>query len=779
MSDADMVEEARPRARWAAGVAIAGGVLVALDGIGVLGAGSEYVLVVLGVVGLIAAIAGVLVWKPRPAWPWVSLIVALVLFLAGGAARVSLGTLGDLSPHRSLLPDALTLPGYLCVAAGLLGLARCRRPQGSSDLDATLDAVIAGLAALTLAWVYLIMPAVSEARVDWSIRLLLACYPAICIFLVALGARIAFSGEAERPMALRMLFATLVATLAGETLYMLVDAHIASVPRRIVDLPFAVAYLALTVGYLHPSLRNVGTTGPASTEPPRGRFVFVAVALCIPAVVALGRTGHSMADHMILASVVVACTATAAFRMFRALRQHARSEARLAHQASHDLLTGLANRLSVTELVDGLLAERPDESLAVMFLDLDRFRIVNDSFGHPVGDELLVAVARRLENNSRAGDLVARTGGDEFVVVARGLRTVAHAREVAERTRLSLARGFRLDGVEVPATASVGVALHRAEEPGEGAEALLRDADIAMYQAKDAGGDGVAVFDASMRRRVASRLALENELRHALDRDELHLAYQPIVRAHDGRVTSVEALLRWSHPTLGEVEPARFVPIAEDTGLIVEIGAWVLDQACRDLVDLRGRLDHSDELCVAVNLSVRQLRDGSLLDHVARSLFGHGLPASGLRLELTESLVMENVAITSDLLRALRSAGVRISVDDFGTGYSSLATLGQLPIDEVKIDKSFVDGIAEQDANTTLVSAIVSIADSLGITTVAEGVERVEQADRLLALGCDQAQGYLFSTPVAFAELPDVLGRLGLAAAPALRVVPEPVPDTV
>ena len=236
-------------------------------------------------------------------------------------------------------------------------------------------------------------------------------------------------------------------------------------------------------------------------------------------------------------------------------------------------------------------------------------------------------------------------------------------------------------------------------------------------------------------------------------------------------MVSLEALLRWTHPELGEIEPARFIPIAEDTGSIVEIGAWVLDQACADLAAIRAQVPYAQDLSVAVNLSVRQLRDNVLLDHVARSLLNRGLPASGLKLELTESLVMENLVLISKLLQSLRSFGVRISVDDFGTGYSSLATLDRLPVDEVKIDKSFIDGIADRGANTTLVSAIVAIAESLGITTVAEGVERLEQSDRLQELGCDLAQGYLFSTPVTFDGLPAALGRLGLAAAPALTIV--------
>ncbi len=774
MTDASMVRAAPgPHAtRLAVAVGMAGAGFLLADAVGLLGSHEDVTPVVLGGAVLLAAGYGIWRWRPQPRWPWLANMLALVLFLAGGAARVQLGTLGNLTRSRSLLPDALTLPGYLVLGIALLGLARARRRPGSTDLDATLDAAIAATASLTLAWVYLINPALSERHVELSTRLLLASYPAVCVFLVAIGARIAFSHDVDRPVSLRLMFVTLLATLAGETFYMLVDAHIADVDPRFLDLPFGLAYVALITAYLHPSLRLVSAPVHATDPAPRrARFVFVAVALCVPALITVSRVERGLGDRLILAVIVVLCTAIAAGRLFRALRQHAQAERRLAHQATHDLLTGLANRSFARSHLDHLLQRGPDDTIALIFLDLDRFRLINDSLGHDIGDELLGAVGRRLEANSRAGDLVARIGGDEFVVVARGLRAPDHARELAERTRLSLAQRLEVRDHAIPVSASVGVATHGPGEAPATAEAMLRDADIAMYQAKDRGGDAVAVFDAPMRRRVNDRIQLENELRQALDRGELHLAYQPVVQARDGRVVSLEALLRWTHPELGEIEPSRFIPVAEDTGSIVEIGAWVLDQACADLAAIRSEVPYAQDLSVAVNLSVRQLRDNVLLDHVARSLLNRGLPASGLKLELTETLVMENLALISKLLASLRSFGVRISVDDFGTGYSSLSTLDRLPVDEVKIDKSFIDGIAEHDANTTLVSAILAIAESLGITTVAEGVERLDQADRLQELGCDLAQGFLYSTPVGMDELPSALAHLGLAAAPALTIV--------
>ncbi len=438
-------------------------------------------------------------------------------------------------------------------------------------------------------------------------------------------------------------------------------------------------------------------------------------------------------------------------RRTRAEEEREALEERLRHLALHDPLTGLPNRV--------LLAERMREALAagggcaVLFLDLDRFKNVNDSLGHGVGDELLRQVALRLAACAPPGATVARFGGDEFIFLLRGAGR-EQALEVAARVREVLSAPLELGAYRTYTTATVGIAV--ADGAEESADELLRNADMAMYYAKGGGGTRCAVFDGSMHRAVVERLRLENDLRAALSRGELRLFFQPIVALETGAVVAAEALARWEHPVHGRVPPDRFITLAEDTGLIASLGAWVLDEAARQLAEWRATLPGAAQLEVSVNLSPRQLREPGLVEAVAATLGEHGLPAAALKLELTESSLVEDPAAAAGVLRALKKREVQVYLDDFGTGYSSLSTLHRLPLDALKIDRSFVGGM---DGGTTgahkgaeIVRTIVALARSLGVRVVGEGVESNEQLAALRALGCDFAQGYLISPPLPPAE---------------------------
>ncbi len=554
--------------------------------------------------------------------------------------------------------------------------------------------------------------------------------------------------------------------LVGDVMYMLVETSVASIPQNLLDVPYAITYVMVIVLVLHPSMRDLTEAAPEEPAVPgRGRLAFIAVALGVPGLITVTRVEARPGDRIMLTAIVILLTAAATWRMLRAIRAYATSQERLAHQATHDTLTGLPNRTFVQHTVDATLTGRngDDGLIALLLLDIDRFKLVNDSQGHGLGDELLQAVSHRLKATTRPGDLVARVGGDEFVVVVHGLRSVADALEVGERTRLAFGVPFAVRDDEIASSVSIGIAVSDPADPLRDAESLLRDADTAMYQAKEAGRDAVTVFDASMRDRATQRLALEHDLRQAIERGELHLHYQPVVKLPNGEIEGFEALLRWAHPTRGQIPPVAFIPVAEDTGLIVPIGAWVIREACRQLAQWRKTLPNGRQLTMAVNLSARQLRDPRLVDTVRDALRDEGLSPGALCLELTESLLMNNASAAAELLETLRALDVKLSIDDFGTGYSSLSYLRRFRVDNVKIDRSFVDGIGDDDSSDeTLVAAILAMAKALRVATVAEGVETQTQADRLTALGCQTAQGYFFSRPVPAEQVASVADRLGV-----------------
>ena len=428
-------------------------------------------------------------------------------------------------------------------------------------------------------------------------------------------------------------------------------------------------------------------------------------------------------------------------------------EQALAHQALHDPLTQLANRTLLADRTAHALARAArdgSDAVGVLFVDLDDFKRVNDGLGHAAGDALLQVVATRLLASTRGSDTVARLGGDEFAVLLEG--DVAGAMQVADRISAALRRPVTVAGREVVPNGSIGMAMAR---PGEDAGVLLRNADVAMYAAKERGKGCVALFEPEMQTAVATRLELETDLQAGLSRGEFSVAYQPIVDVGSGRTIGVEALARWQHPTRGSVPPSTFIPVAEDTGHIVALGRWVLREACRQMAEWRAlpRSGQAPPLTMAVNVSGRQLNDDALVEDVRAALAESGLDPAALVLEITESSIVQDSDQTLARLHALKALGLRLAIDDFGTGYSSLSYLRQFPIDVLKIDKSFIDGVARSGHEAALARTIIALAETLTLHCVAEGVETSAQLAQLRGLGCGYAQGYLFARPMTPALL--------------------------
>jgi diguanylate cyclase (GGDEF)-like protein/PAS domain S-box-containing protein len=432
-------------------------------------------------------------------------------------------------------------------------------------------------------------------------------------------------------------------------------------------------------------------------------------------------------------------------------------ERRLQHQAQFDGLTDLPNRPQALERLghEIELARETGSMVALLFVDLDEFKAINDSLGHEYGDELLVLASERLKRAAGPDALVARFGGDEFLVIAGGVQDGAAIETQAAAIVAAFASPFTISRRELIATASIGIALY--PEDGRTAQTLLRNADTAMYQAKLAGRNRSCFFTARMNEEAEARLRIEGELRRAIGTDQLYLNYQPLVEVATGRVLGLEALLRWNNPALGAMRPDRFIPLAETSGLIVPIGRMVLFQACRQA---KGWVDAGyGDLRICVNVSPRQFQDAAFLDDVRAALAESGLAPGHLELEITEGLLLAERGDVDTLLRSLGEMGINLSIDDFGTGYSSLSYLERYPFHTLKIDRSFMVGMLERQERKVLVETIMAMARGLGLKVIAEGVETVEQLAYLQAINCDTAQGYLFSRPVAAEEILELLGR--------------------
>ncbi|HEY6011659.1 MAG TPA: EAL domain-containing protein, partial [Nitrospirota bacterium] len=430
------------------------------------------------------------------------------------------------------------------------------------------------------------------------------------------------------------------------------------------------------------------------------------------------------------------------------------AEDQLVHDAFHDALTGLPNRALFMDRLQHVITgarRRADGRYAVLFLDLDRFKIINDSLGHLVGDQLLIDVGRRLSECLRPGDTIARLGGDEFAVLLEDIGDVNEAVDIADRIHTNLAKSILVMGHEVFTSVSIGIAV--GSERHERPEQVLRDADIAMYQAKAKGNARSEIFEAAMHATIIDRLQLEADMRGVLERRELLLFYQPIIDLKTRNLKGFEALVRWNHPTRGLLLPLEFVPLSEENGMIHVIGEWVIRESCRELRVLQERYPSPNPLTMSINISPRQFARPGLADRMTDILAETGINARHLVIEITESMIMENVDIAVATMQRLRDMGVRIHIDDFGTGHSSLSYLLRFPIDALKIDRTFINKLSADGANKNVVQSIISLANSLKFDVIAEGVEMDHQLLNIQELNCQYGQGFLFSKPMAAGDI--------------------------
>ena len=699
-------------------------------------------LTVVGVGSTVLILVGRARNNPSSRLPWTLYSASCGVFILGAVLRqVLVGT------HLAPLADGATLSGYGLVLAAFITMLRTRRGV-RGGLHELLDGLIVVIAAGAVALVVFTLPTAMYGDLS-PFALLQGVYPVIdvCVLFVIL---LLSWTSANRVTSYWFLTGATLGTLTGDLGYAYIGTQGHLVGSPLLDLPFVFGFAFLGAAALHPSMASLTETQERPVQAwSRSRLALLVGAALLPPAVVVG-WAHSTAAIWIGASSGALVTLLLLARAVGAVRGYARSQVGLRHQATRDALTSLANRPYLVERVDALIArgETSGGHVDLLFLDLDGFKLVNDSWGHHVGDRVLVAASERLLSITDPGDVIARIGGDEFVLArfvgpGGGSDGQMLAADVIDAFR----RPLTVSDTSLVTTVSVGMA--RSVFPAT-AEGLLRDADTAMYRAKDGGRNRCVVFDSTMRDSVRARVETELALRHALDRDQLILHYQPIVSIETGATRGFEALLRWAHPGKGMISPLDFIPVAEETGLIVDIGEWVVSEAVRQLASWRaaGIRPDGQDLFMAVNVSARQLQETALVEHVQAELLRHDVPANLLVLELTESAMMADPQSSAVLLNRLRDVGVLLAVDDFGTGYSSLSHLRRFPVTEVKIDRSFVSGIEQDSDDEEIVRAIVAMSFAMRMQVVAEGIETPGQRDLLHRLGVRLGQGWLFGRPV-------------------------------
>jgi len=713
----------------------------------------------------IAAIAyAIWRYRPHPRWAWIAILIALVLFLVGGYLNFVEHAMGNLTTSRPLTPDLLDILGYVVLAVGLLGLTRRDTLQGRLEsLDALLDATLVGLSVTILLFSTYIGPRLAAEHTPLRTQLIISAYPGLSALILIILIRLAITTGSRATVPYVLLVLTFTAMLFGDILYMLADARFYAINSVTLDAPYIIAYLSAGACALNPLMATISL--PRYSEGTLYRIiqgVFITIALSIPAATLVrNREGANVSQVAILLLMFILALVVAT-RIMRALYTANASQDRLAHLALHDPLTGLPNRHYLSEHL--IISDHS----ALIFIDLDQFKLINDTFGHSHGDALLIQVASRLQHAVRRSDTVARLSGDEFLVIIPEVDSMEEATRLADELRQTLRQPFQ--GKEGPLyiTGSFGIALSDKASPLD-LDTLLTHSDTAMYEAKRGGRDTVVSFTREMGIQNIERLALKNDLRLAIEGDQIYCAYQPIISARTGELNGIEALARWTHPSLGARSPEDFIQLAESTGNIIELGSNIMRHALSDFSELRHTGLLPANTYVAVNVSPLQLNSPYLIPLVKTLLAEFHVEPTNLCIELTETAAMNNPIRDNRALNELRDIGIRLAIDDFGTGYSSLAYLSRLSIDILKIDKSFV---SPKPQNRPILTAIIAMAKSLGIAITAEGIETEEQRILLSGLGVDSLQGYLVSRPIAIDKLTAILNSP--LRVPTLRWIPDP-----
>lgn len=689
----------------------------------------------------VGVVAGLATHRPSVA-TW-SFVLAIAVFST--TAQILDGA-GDGTALR-IATEAGFLAVQLTLAAALL-IVTVRR-SGASLVRSLGDGLIVALGTWILIWVLLIQPsidAIVEPNIVTGLRGVTLATSTVVLFLLV---SLLFS-DANRTPAVWLLSGAITLSLVGDLLYALDKSGHLSVGTRYGNAPYVTSLFLAAATFLHPSVRGLSQRGSIRLRRPvLGRLVLTTLALIVPLVVVSTMDPQDRLDRVVRTVSLFVLAAAVTARVIQAVRDNARSQAVLVELAQTDPLTQLPNRNLMLDHISDALEQswRADRRPTVLFIDVDRFKNINDSLGHGTGDDVLLAVARRLRNTIPERAQVGRISGDEFVVLDPSSRTTGDAMQLAERVLAAFHEPLQVSQGDVFVSASIGVALG-SPSGSLTAEELLRNADTAMYRAKDAGRNCIAVFDDSMLERVTQRLSIETALYRALERRELRLVHQPIIDIQLGDVIGFEALMRWEQEDGTTVSPAEFIPIAEETGTIVPIGAWALLEALSHLREWIDRGVCPESASMSVNVSPRQLHDPNFTSAVNEALTRSRIRPQQLWLEVTEGVMIAEPDQALATLRRLNALGVRVAIDDFGTGYSSLSLLQRFPIQRLKIDRAFISGIADDVSARSLVKTIIAMADALGLDTVAEGVESIRQLQSLADLRCAKAQGFLISHPV-------------------------------